>query len=100
MSKHLVGGSSSASDAESAIAVWGHGYTLILGLLVGHEFGANASPIHMFVSRSMAWTRTGGVFYPRSPGHQLRIPDSPATSTSVASGISPRALKNPIPSTP
>ena len=29
-----------------------------------------------------------------------RIPDSPATGTSVASGISPRALKNPIPSTP
>ena len=92
MSKLLVGGSSRASDAERAIAVWGHCYTLILGLLVGHEFGVNASPIHMFVS--------SGVFYPRSPGHQLRIPDSPATSTSVASGISPRALKNPIPSTP
>ena len=53
------------------------------------DLGQTFSPIHKFASRSMAWTRTGGAFYPRSPGHQRRTPDRPATGTSVASGIPP-----------
>ena len=44
MSKHAVGGSSRATDGERSLAVWGHSYTLILGLLVGHEVGANVPP--------------------------------------------------------
>ena len=43
----------------------------------------------------MTWTRTGGVYYPRSPGHQRRTPVRPATGTSVASGIPPVHSRTP-----
>ena len=36
LSKHAVGGRSRATDGERSLAMWGHSYTLILGLLVGH----------------------------------------------------------------
>ena len=36
LSKHAVGGRSRGTDGERSLAVWGHSYTLILGLLVGH----------------------------------------------------------------
>ena len=35
---------SRAIDGERSAAMWGHSYTLILGLLVGHEVGANVPP--------------------------------------------------------
>ena len=36
LSKHAVAGRSRATDGERSLAMWGHSYTLILGLLVGH----------------------------------------------------------------
>ena len=34
--KYVVGDIFRASDGERSLAMWGHSYTLILGLLVGH----------------------------------------------------------------
>ena len=35
-SKLFVAGRTRATDGERSLAMWGHSYTLILGLLVGH----------------------------------------------------------------
>ena len=93
--KYYIADIGIATDDEYGCATWGHSCTPTLGFLVGHAVGSNVPPTHRFISRSMTWTRTGGVYYPRSPGHQQRTPVRPATGTSVASGIPPIHSRTP-----
>ena len=98
--KYVVGDVFRASDGERSLAMWGHSYTLILGLLVGREVGANVPPHSQVRFQEHDVDKNRRRILPTIPRPSTADTRPPGHGHVRCLRDPPHALPNPHPSTP